>query len=141
MRSKKHILATFSVLLIAALLVACAGPVAAPSATPVSPPATPIPPAPTPIPPTPEPTTVAEEPEAAAMAEPHGLRHDAPEYAIDGSYAVGVRYFTIPAKTENDRDLTVSLWYPAQKSDGADWRHGLRAAVCTWRDSSVLGLR
>ena len=119
MRSKKHLLATFSVVLIAALLVACASPAVAPPATPVSPPATPIPPAPTPIPPAPGPAPVAEEPEAAAMVKPHGLRHDAPEYAIDGSYAVGVRYFTIPAKTENDRELTVSVWYPAQKSDGA----------------------
>ena len=61
-------------------------------------------------------------PETTAEAEPkppHGLRFDAPEYAIDGPYAVGVRYFTMPAKAENDRDLTVSVWYPAQKSDGA----------------------
>ena len=47
MNSKKHLLATFSVLLIAALLVACAGPAAAPTATPVPPTA-----APTPVPPT-----------------------------------------------------------------------------------------
>ena len=50
---------------------------------------------------------------------PHGLRFDAPEYAIDGPYAVGVRYFNIPVAAANDRELTASVWYPARKSDGA----------------------
>jgi predicted dienelactone hydrolase len=49
---------------------------------------------------------------------PHGIRYDAPEYAIDGPYAVGVRYFTIPAETEIDRELTASVWYPALNPDG-----------------------
>ena len=57
--------------------------------------------------------------ESPPTPEPQGLRFDAPEYAIDGPYAVGVRYFTIPATAENDRDLTVSVWYPAQQADGA----------------------
>ena len=121
MQPKKFYLKTFSLLVIAALLVACGSPAAAPTATPVPPTPTSIPPTATPVPPTPEPAPVAEEP-AAAAAEPeapHGIRFDAPEYAIDGPYAVGVRYFTIPAAAENDRDLTVSVWYPAQQSDSA----------------------
>ncbi|MEZ4768826.1 MAG: hypothetical protein R2844_10435 [Caldilineales bacterium] len=115
----------FSVLLIAALLTACGSPAAAPTPTSAPPTATAVPPTPTSMPPTvvstpltpavePEPTDTSPEP--AAMPEPHGLRYDAPEYAIDGPYAVGVRYFTIPAAAKNDRDLTVSVWYPAQKS-------------------------
>ena len=121
MKPWKHLPTTFSVMLIVALLMACASPAAAPTATPMSPPATPIPPAPTPIPPRPEPAPVsAAEATAAAEPEPpHGIRFDAPEYAIDGPYAVGVRYFTIPASAETDRELTASVWYPAQKSDGA----------------------
>ena len=57
-------------------------------------------------------TQPAPEPEP-----PHGIRFDAPEYAIDGPYAVGVRYFTIPAQAENDRELTATVWYPAQQPD------------------------
>lgn len=45
---------------------------------------------------------------------PQGIRYDAPPYAIDGPYAVGVRYFTIPAVGENDRELTATVWYPAE---------------------------
>ena len=109
MQPKKHLLATFSVLLIAALLVACASPAAAPTATPVSPPATPIPPAPTPIPPTPEPTPVAAI-EATAATEPHGLRPDAPPYAMRGPYTVGARDFSVQ---DGDHALEVTVWYPA----------------------------
>lgn len=54
-------------------------------------------------------------PPTATPQPPHGLRFDAPNYAIDGPYAVGVRYFTIPAKAANDRKLIASVWYPAQK--------------------------
>jgi CubicO group peptidase (beta-lactamase class C family)/predicted dienelactone hydrolase len=50
---------------------------------------------------------------------PHGLRFDAPPYAVDGPYAVGIRYYTIPAAGENDRELTATVWYPAQQPDGA----------------------
>ncbi|HRX04566.1 MAG TPA: hypothetical protein P5148_15585, partial [Anaerolineae bacterium] len=102
MQPKKVYLKAFSLLVIAALLVACGSPAAAPTATSVPPTPTSIPPTATPVPPTPEPPPVAEEP-AAAAAEPeaaHGIRFDAPEYAIDGPYAVGVRYFTIPAAAE-----------------------------------------
>ena len=58
MKPRKHLLATFSVLLIAALLVACVSPPAAPMAPPAPPTATPIPP--TPVPPTPEPSPVRD---------------------------------------------------------------------------------
>jgi hypothetical protein len=44
MQPRKHLLATCSVLLIAALLAACAAPAAAPTATPVPPTAAPVPP-------------------------------------------------------------------------------------------------
>ena len=54
MKPKKHLLATFSVLLIAALLVACGSPAAAPTATPIPPTPTSIQPTATPVPPTPE---------------------------------------------------------------------------------------
>ncbi len=59
----KHLLMAFSVLLIAALLAACAMPAAVPTATPV-------PPAPTPAPPTPapSPTEAALDPVAVAQA-------------------------------------------------------------------------
>ncbi|MBP7961487.1 MAG: alpha/beta fold hydrolase [Caldilineaceae bacterium] len=55
---------------------------------------------------------------AAEESPPQGIRFDAPPYAIDGPYAVGVRYFTIPAESENDRELTASVWYPALNPDG-----------------------
>ncbi|MFN8465637.1 MAG: serine hydrolase [Caldilineaceae bacterium] len=55
--------------------------------------------------------------QAPAAQPPQGLRFDAPEYAVDGPYTVGVRYFTIPAKMEQDRELTATVWYPAEKSD------------------------
>lgn len=61
---------------------------------------------------------VAQDAGAEAPAG-HGIRFDAPLYAIDGPYAVSVQYFTIPAEKETDRDLTVSVWYPAQQADGA----------------------
>ncbi len=50
--------------------------------------------------------------------EPHGLRPDAPNYAIRGPHPVGVRNFEIEATNENERPLTVTVWYPAQNSDG-----------------------
>ena len=49
MKPRKHLLTTFSVLLIAALLVACVSPAVAPTATTAQPTSTPIPP--TPVPP------------------------------------------------------------------------------------------
>ena len=55
MKPRKHLLARFSVLLIAALLVACAAPAMAPTATPVPQTTTPFPP--TPISPTATPTS------------------------------------------------------------------------------------
>ena len=59
MTPRKQLLTTFSVLLIAALLVACVAPAVAPTATSVPPTAIPVPPTPTSVPPTPEPTPVA----------------------------------------------------------------------------------
>ena len=56
---------------------------------------------------------------AAEAPAGHGIRFDAPPYAIDGPYGVGVRYFAIPAENEKDRDLTVSVWYPAQTTEAA----------------------
>ncbi|MBK9093511.1 MAG: serine hydrolase [Anaerolineae bacterium] len=117
-----HRSCVLSILLLTALLVACSGP----TATPAPPAATPVPPTtapvqPTPVPPTAAPAQPTPVPPTAAPepSPPQGLRFDAPKYAINGPYAVGVRYFTIPATAENDRDLTVSVWYSAQKSDGA----------------------
>jgi CubicO group peptidase (beta-lactamase class C family)/predicted dienelactone hydrolase len=49
---------------------------------------------------------------------PHGLRFDAPPYAVDGTYPVGVRYYTIPAVGENDRELTATVWYPTEPPEG-----------------------
>lgn len=49
---------------------------------------------------------------------PQGIRFDAPPYAVDGPYGVGVRYFTIPAAAENDRELTATVWYPAEPPEG-----------------------
>ena len=48
---------SFVILVLAALLAACAGPAAVPTATPVPPTATPVPPTATPVPPTPVPPT------------------------------------------------------------------------------------
>ena len=54
----------------------------------------------------------------AAPTEPHGLRPDAPSYAIQGPYAVGVRDFEIDAANETERPLNVTVWYPAVNSQG-----------------------
>ena len=48
---------------------------------------------------------------------PQGIRFDVPEYAVDGPYGVGVRYFTIPAEADHDREATATVWYPAEKLD------------------------
>ena len=86
-----------------------------PLATPVPPKSTTIPPASTPVPPTPEPALVAAAPEAAAMAGPHGLRPDAPPYAVHGPYAVGTREFTIETA---GRTTPLTVWYPARNPAG-----------------------
>lgn len=57
---------------------------------------------------------------AAWEMEPHGLRPDAPTYAVRGPYAVGVRNFEIPATQENERDLAVTVWYPALNPEGVE---------------------
>ena len=74
MKPGKHLLATFSVLLIAALLVACVSPAVAPTAMRCRPlprrcrrTATPIPP--TPVPPTPTPISPTATPTSPAAAE------------------------------------------------------------------------
>jgi S-formylglutathione hydrolase len=70
MKPKKHLLATFSVLLIAALLVACGSPAAVPTATLAPPTATPIPPTPVPPTATPVPPTATPTAPAATQAPP-----------------------------------------------------------------------
>ena len=78
MKPRKQLLTTFSVLLIAALLVACVSPPVAPTATPVPPTAIAIPP--TPVPATAEPSTGATAKTstvAEAQLEPHQPRPDA----------------------------------------------------------------
>jgi CubicO group peptidase (beta-lactamase class C family)/predicted dienelactone hydrolase len=62
-----------------------------------------------------QPVLAQETPDEPA---PQGIRYDAPPYAVDGPYAVGVRYFTIPAAVESDRELTATVWYPAQPPEG-----------------------
>ena len=71
MKPQKHLLATLSVLLIAALLVACGSAALAPTATPTT---TPIPPTPTPIPPTATPTLVQPTVVAVATATERALQ-------------------------------------------------------------------
>ena len=121
MKPRKQLLTTFSVLLIAALLVACVSPAVAPTTTPVPPTATPIPPIPTPVPPTPEPTPVAAALDPAAAPEPSppqgGLRPDAPEFARHGPFWVG--YKSLVIGKGSDRPLEAGLWYPALNPKGA----------------------
>jgi pimeloyl-ACP methyl ester carboxylesterase len=120
MKTRKQLLATISILLIAALVAACMSPAAAPTAAPVPPTATPIPPTPTPVPPTPAPTPVTVEtdvPTAPASPPPEGLRPDAPEFAKHGPFWVGYRSLVIGAGS--DRPLEAGLWYPALNPKGA----------------------
>ena len=58
--------------------------------------------------------------EAASLAQPSGLRPDAPAYAVHGPYAVGVRYFTIESEQQSDRTLKLTVWYPALNPAGAE---------------------
>ena len=119
MKPRKQLLITFSVLLIAALLVACVSPPAAPVSSSAPPTTTPIPP--TPVPPTPEPTPGAAAPDSAAAPEPSppqgGLRPDAPEFAKHGPFWVGYKSLVIGAGS--DRPLEAGLWYPAFNPRGA----------------------
>jgi len=62
-----------------------------------------------------QPVLAQETPDEPAQ---QGIRYDAPPYAMDGPYDVGVRYFTIPAAAENDRELTATVWYPAEPPEG-----------------------
>lgn len=55
----------------------------------------------------------------AVQGQPHQARPDAPPYAVRGSYAVGVRDFTIAGTQAYSRALTVSVWYPALNPSGA----------------------
>lgn len=71
-------------------------------------------------PPVAEPTIAAVPAEKPAAAQPGGLRFDAPEYAIDGPYAVGVRHFHIQAAKDNERPLNLTVWYPALNPNGID---------------------
>ena len=64
-------------------------------------------------------SAVEQSAPAVPAAEPHGLRGDAPPYAVHGPYAVGVGNFEIEATTENERPLTVTVWYPALNPQGA----------------------
>lgn len=56
--------------------------------------------------------------EMTATEPPHGIRFDAPPYAIDGPYSVGVRHFQIEATAQNERPLNGTVWYPALNSQG-----------------------
>ena len=89
MKPKKHQLMTCSMLLIAALLIACTAPA--------------VPPTPTPPPDPPPPR--------------EGLRQDAPEYARHGPFWVGYKSLVIGQGT--DRPLEAGLWYPARNPSGA----------------------
>ena len=65
-----------------------------------------------------QPIMAAAQSLPAAPAQPHGLRPDAPSYAIQGPYAVGVQDFEIEAADDTERPLTVTVWYPAVSSQG-----------------------
>jgi len=79
--------------------------------------------------------------DAAEAPTESGIRYDAPPYAIDGRYGVGVRYFSIPAENEDDRDLTVSVWYPAQTTDATSGEvvYDLQFPTGEFPPFSVLG--
>ena len=66
-----------------------------------------------------QPIMAAAQSLPAAPAQPHGLRPDAPSYAIQGPYAVGVQDFEIEAADDTERPLTVTVWYPAVNSQGS----------------------
>lgn len=122
MKPRKHLsVATFSVMLIAALIAACGNLPAAPPVTPVPSTPTAISPASTPVPSTPAPTSVTTAPKTTAAVEPqpqpHQPRPDAPPYAARGPYAVGVRDFVIDTP---ERQIPVSVWYPALNTEGAE---------------------
>ncbi len=57
---------------------------------------------------------------AAPDAQPNRARGDAPPYAVHGLYAVGVGNFEIEATAEDERPLTVTVWYPALNPQGAE---------------------
>ncbi len=59
-------------------------------------------------------------PPAPEPLPPQGLRLDAPPYAVHGLYAVGVRNFKIEATKDNERTLTISVWYPALNPNGVE---------------------
>lgn len=58
---------------------------------------------------------VAQNAAAEAEEESHGLRPDAPPYAVHGQYAVGTREFTVETA---GRTVPVTVWYPALNPDG-----------------------
>jgi len=97
----KHLLMAFSVLLIAALLAACAMPAAVPTATPV-------PPAPTPAPPTPAPSpTEAAAPDPVAVVRAWG------DAIYSGDVDAALSYFT--------DDGNYLLGYTAWGKDNLRW--------------------
>lgn len=58
-------------------------------------------------------------PPDATPQPPQGLRPDAPNYAVHGPYAVGVREMQAKPTKEGERPLSVSIWYPALNPTGA----------------------
>ena len=99
---------SFVILVLAALLAACAGPAAAPTATPVPPTTTPISPAP----------TAAAAPMATAtdMVKSPEMR-----YSGEGQYKVGSKDFAVQ---EGDETLNVSAFYPGLNATAPDTTHG-----------------
>lgn len=94
MKPNKHLLTKFSLIVVTALLVACAGAAVAPTPTPVPP-------------------TLAPGPQP-----PHdGLRPDAPEFAKHGPFWVG--YKSLVIGEGSDHPLEAGLWYPALNPGGA----------------------
>jgi predicted dienelactone hydrolase len=54
--------------------------------------------------------------ETASPPEPHGLRPDAPPYAVRGPYPVGTRNYTIE---DGDHTVEAVIWYPALNPSNA----------------------
>ena len=94
--------------LLGALLAACGGQTAEPTATPL--PNTPtVLSTPTPSQPTPEPTLVAKAPESIAAPESGASLPDSP-YAARGPYDVGTRPYKVSV---GDFIINAVIWYPA----------------------------
>lgn len=110
MRSNKHLLRTFGILLTAALLAACAPPAAAPTVTPLppAPTATPVPPTSTPVPPTP-----ATLPAEAAAPDQIAVVQAWADAIYSGDVDAALSYFT--------DDGNYLLYYTAYGKESMRW--------------------